>query len=47
MDENNIKKLDAANNNSRKYKIKAIYNSAVYAKKLKSGYLLRLYYLVF
>lgn len=43
----NTTKLDAGNNNSKKYKMKAIYNSAIYRKKLKSGYLLVLYYLIF
>lgn len=36
-----------ANNNNKKYKVKTIRNSAVYAKQSKSSYLLRLYYLVF
>ena len=37
-------KLDASN--SKEFKEEAICNSAVYAKKSKSGYLLELYYLV-
>ena len=45
IDKNDIIKLDIDNNNSRKYKVKAIYNSAVYIKKL-AGHLLGLYYLV-
>lgn len=38
--------LELKNNSDKKYKIEAMYNSAVYAKKLKSGHLLGLYYLV-
>ena len=38
--------LDAGND-SRKYKVKAISNSAIYANMSKLGYLLGLYYLVF
>lgn len=41
-----ITKLDVNNNKSRKYKIEAIWDSAVYTKELKSGYLLGLYYLI-
>ena len=33
-------------NNSGKYKLEAICNSAAYAKEVKSSYLLKLYYLV-
>ena len=33
-------------NNSGKYKVEVIYNSAIYMKELKSGYLPGLYYLV-
>lgn len=36
---------DAGENKSRKYKIKVIYNSIVYTKKL-AGYLPKLYYLI-
>ena len=43
----NITKLDADNNDNKKYKVKAIYNSIVYIKKLKSSHLLDLYYLLF
>ena len=39
-----VEKLDA-DNNSEKYKIKVIWDRAIYAKKLKS-HLLDLYYLV-
>ena len=39
--------LDANNNESGEYKVEAIYNSAVYAKKLESGHLPKLDYLVF
>ena len=42
----NVTKLDANNNNSGKYKIEAIWNSVVYAKKSKSSHLPGLYYLV-
>ena len=45
MDENVIK-LNVGNNNRKKYKIKMIWNSAILLKKLKSSYLLRLYYLI-
>ena len=34
-------------NNNEKYKVEAIWDSAVYAKKLEINYLLRLYYLLF
>ena len=43
----NVTKLDANNNEGDEYKIKAIWNSAVYTKKSELGYLPRLYYLVF
>lgn len=33
--------------NNEEYQVKSIYNIAIYAKKLKSGYLPRFYYLVF
>ena len=46
VDKNNIRKLDINNNESSKYKIKAVWNSAVYAKKSESDYLPGLYYLV-
>ena len=41
----NVIELKAGKDNN-KYKIKAIFNSAIYAKKLMD-YLLRLYYFVF
>ena len=47
IDENDMAKLDANNNEGGKYKVKAIWDSAVYAKELELNYLLRLYYLVF
>ena len=47
IDKNNVIKLDANNKDSRKYKVGAIYKSAVYTKKSKSSYLLGLYHLVF
>lgn len=40
-------KLDTSNNKSKEYKMEAIYDSAVYAKKSESGYLLEFYYLIF
>ena len=40
----NTTELDV--NNSKKYKVKAISNSAIYAKEL-ANYLPRLYYLIF
>lgn len=39
-------KLDIDNNNSRKYKVEIMCNSTIYIKKVKSGQLLRLYYLI-
>ena len=45
MDEN-ATELDAGNNDSKEYKMKAICNSAVYAQKSELGHLPRLYYLV-
>ena len=46
VDKNNATKLDASNNNSKKYKIEIIYNNVVYIKESKN-YLSKLYYLVF
>ena len=46
IDENNAAKLDTDDNKRSKYKVKAIFDSAVYARELKSGHLLELYYLV-
>ena len=40
-------KLDIDNNNSKEYKVKAICNSTVYTRESKSGYLLKLYYIIF
>ena len=40
-----VSKLDAGNK-SKKYKVKAIWDSVVYTNKLKSGHLLDFYYLV-
>lgn len=45
--ENNTSKLDIGNNDNKKYIVKAIYNNKVYAKKLKSRHLSKLYYLIF
>lgn len=41
-----VTELAIDNNDSKKYKVKAIWNSAVYVKK-SEGHLLGLYYLVF
>lgn len=45
MDKNNAVKLDNGDNESKKYKIKVIYNSAIYIKK-SVDYLLGLYHLI-
>ena len=45
MDENDATELDAGDN-SGKYEVKAIRDSTVYARELKSGHLPGLYYLV-
>ena len=47
VDKNNVTELDAGNNKGGKYKVKAIWDSAVYVKKSESSYLPGLYYLVF
>ena len=39
--------MEVGNNDNNKYKILAIYNSAVYIRDSKSGHLSELYYLVF
>ena len=41
-----VSELDAGNKNSKEYKVEAIWDSAVYANKLKSGHLPGFYYLV-
>ena len=41
-----ISKFNSGNNNGKKYKVEAIWNSAVYANRVKSGHLLGFYYLV-
>ena len=41
-----VPELDARDKNSKKYKVKTIWNGAVYANKSESGHLLDLYYLV-
>ena len=38
--------FNAGNDNSGKYKVEAIWDSAVYARKLELGHLSSLYYLV-
>ena len=45
VDENDATELDAGND-SREYKVEAIWDSAVYARESESGHLLGLYYLV-
>ena len=45
MDEN-ATELDTCNDNSGKYKVEAIWDSAVYRQKSESGHLSRFYYLV-
>ena len=47
VDENIIAELDAGDNESGKYEVEAICDSAVYARESESGHLLGLYYLVF
>ena len=42
----NVTELDAGNNDSGEYKIEVIWDSAVYARELESGYLPGLYYLI-
>ena len=44
LNENRIAKFDASNN--EKYKIKAIWDNAIYVKKLASNHLPKLYYLL-
>ena len=41
-----MSELNASNDNNKEYKVEAIWDSAVYASKLKSGYLSSFYYLV-
>ena len=41
-----VPELDAGNKNNKKYKLEAIWDSAVYANKLKSSHLPGFYYLV-
>ena len=42
----NITELDVGDNNSEKYKMEAIRNSAVYTRELKSDHILSFYYLI-
>ena len=42
----NMTELDIGNDNSEEYKVKAIWDSAVYLRESKSGHLPSLYYLV-
>ena len=46
VDDKHVEKLDAGNEGKGKYKVEAIWDSAVYAKESKSGHLPGLYYLV-
>ena len=39
--------FNSGSNDSKKYKVKAIWDSVVYTKESKSNYLLGLYYLIF
>lgn len=39
--------IEINEDNSEKYKVKAIYDNEVYANKLDSGYLLSFFYLVY
>ena len=41
-----VLKLNVGNKDSKKYKMEAIYNSAVYVNELKSGHLPSFYYLI-
>ena len=41
-----VPKLNAGNQNSKEYKVEAIWDSAVYINKWESGHLPGLYYLV-
>ena len=41
-----VPELNAGDNNSKKYKVEAIWDRTVYANKLESGHLPSLYYLV-
>ena len=45
VDKNDASELDAGDNESEKYKVKAIWDSVVYARK-STSYLPRLHYLV-
>ena len=45
LDENDATELNAGNN-SKEYKVEAIWDSAVYTRESKSGHLPGLYYLV-
>ena len=46
MDENNVAKLDARNNESGEYKVEAICDSAAYIRESETSHLPELYYLV-
>ena len=41
-----IPKLDAGNDNSKKYKVEVIWDNTIHAKNLESAHLLGLYYLI-
>ena len=48
IDEKTVEQLEfKAGGNNEEYKLESICNSAVYARKLKAGHLLGLYYLIF
>ena len=44
--EENVTQLELKADDNAKYKIETIWNYAIYAKKLKAGHLLKLYYLI-
>ena len=47
MNKNDVIKLNTGKNNSRKYKIKTIWDSFIYTKEWKSDHLSEVYYLIF
>ena len=46
VNENNVAELDTGDNEGREYKVKAIRDEAIYAKKSKLSHIPRFYYLV-
>ena len=47
VNKNNVTKFNTGNNKSGKYKVKAIWDNAVYRKESKLGYFSKLLYLIF